>query len=203
MRIAPIGLAYRHASDQVLRRAVEAALLCTHVHPEAIDGAYVQAKAVAMLVTADPAGLDRRRLVETLIGQSQTFVIRRKLEILLEQLDADSSDEEAVYVVGNGIRTSEAVAASLCDFLRYGDAPEECMVRAVNFGGDTDTIGAIVGAELGSLYGTAWIPDRWYISIENKRHGVENAQTTSSKLAWRCATTNRGNCAWHWMTSQK
>ena len=34
MRIAPIGLAYRHASNEVLHQAVEAALLCTHIHPE-------------------------------------------------------------------------------------------------------------------------------------------------------------------------
>ena len=87
MRIAPIGLAYRHASDEVLRQAVDGALLCTHVHSEAIDGAFIQAKAVAMLATAaDCTGFDRRQLVETLIGESRTFVIQRKLEILLEQL---------------------------------------------------------------------------------------------------------------------
>ena len=64
MRIAPIGLAYRLASDAVLLKAVETALLCTHVHPEAIDGAFIQAKAVAMLATTNPGGLDRRQLVE-------------------------------------------------------------------------------------------------------------------------------------------
>ena len=54
MRIAPVGLVYRHATDQVLRQVVTDALLCTHVHPEAIDGAFVQAKAVAVAATADP-----------------------------------------------------------------------------------------------------------------------------------------------------
>ena len=47
MRIAPVGLAYRHAAPEVLHQAVEDALLCTHVHPEAVDGAFVQARAVA------------------------------------------------------------------------------------------------------------------------------------------------------------
>ena len=52
MRIAPVGLAYRHAATDVLAAAVEDALLCTHVHPEAIDGALVQAKAVTLAAIA-------------------------------------------------------------------------------------------------------------------------------------------------------
>ena len=42
MRIAPVGLAFRNASNDQLHSAVVSALLCTHVHPEAIDGAYIQ-----------------------------------------------------------------------------------------------------------------------------------------------------------------
>ena len=49
MRIAPVGLAFRHASPAALRRAVEAAIVSTHVHPSAIDAAVVQAAAVALL----------------------------------------------------------------------------------------------------------------------------------------------------------
>jgi poly(ADP-ribose) glycohydrolase ARH3 len=183
MRIAPVGLAYRHASDDVLHQAVEAALLCTHVHPEAIDGAFIQARAVATLATTDPAELDRRRLLEVLLGQSKMFVVQRKLEILLEQPGEGVSDDEVIYTVGNGIRTSEAVAASLWAFLRYGDNPEECLIRGVNFGGDTDTIGAMVGAQLGSLYGLGWIPSRWYTQIENRRHGRDFMIDLAKKLA--------------------
>lgn len=183
MRIAPIGLAYRHASDEEFCRAVEAALVCTHIHPEAIDGAMVQARAVAKLATSQPSGFDRRGLVEALVGKSQRFAVQRKLEILLEHLDKGTSDEEVIYVVGNGVRTSEAVAAALWAFLRYGDAPEECLVRAVNFGGDTDTIGAMVGAQLGSLYGAGWIPRRWYELIENGRQGRDWIVELGRRLA--------------------
>ena len=59
MRIAPVGLAYRHADDEALLEAVEDALLCTHVHPEAIDGALVQAKAVGLAATTDPSASTR------------------------------------------------------------------------------------------------------------------------------------------------
>lgn len=34
--------------------------------------------------------------------------------------------------------------------------PEEGIIRAVNMGGDADTVGAIAGSILGSLHGIDW-----------------------------------------------
>ena len=50
---------------------------------------------------------------------------------------------------------------------RYGNEPEKCLITTVMYGGDADTIGAIVGALLGALHGTSWIPKRWFDNIEN------------------------------------
>jgi len=58
MRISPCGLAYRNASPGVLRAAVQAALLPTHIHPLAIDGALMQAAAVGWLSLRDAAAAD-------------------------------------------------------------------------------------------------------------------------------------------------
>lgn len=59
MRIAPVGLAYRNAPPEVLRGAVTAALLATHVHPEAVDAATVQAAAVGLLAKSGAGGARR------------------------------------------------------------------------------------------------------------------------------------------------
>lgn len=57
MRIAPIGLAHRHAPLPALEAGVRTALLCTHVHPVGVEGALAQAAAVAALcATPHPAG---------------------------------------------------------------------------------------------------------------------------------------------------
>ena len=85
--------------------------------------------------------------------------------------------------VGNGIRASEAVAAALWAFLRYGSTPEECVVRAVSFGGDTDTIGAMAGALVGALHGSSWMPTRWYDNIENGRLGRDEMVRLARALA--------------------
>ena len=46
----------RNADSKLLRQAVADALLCTHVHPEGIEGAFVQAAAVAALSNTPTPG---------------------------------------------------------------------------------------------------------------------------------------------------
>ncbi len=83
MRIAPVGLAYRHAAPEVLHHAVEQALLCTHVHPEAFDAAFMQALSVARTATTDPVTFDPKGLLQALQQQSRTEVLRLKLSALI------------------------------------------------------------------------------------------------------------------------
>lgn len=184
MRIAPVGLAYRHATDDVLHGAVEGALLCTHVHPEAVDGAFIQAKAIAWAATSESEDRgDRMDLLRTLMAAARTPIMQGKLQALEYCLEEQADDAAVIARVGNGIRASEAVAAALWSFLRYGDTPEECVVRAVNFGGDADTVGAMAGALAGAHHGAAWIPSRWYDSVENGPHGRDEIVTLARKLA--------------------
>lgn len=184
MRIAPVGLAYRHASDDLLHRAVEDALVCTHVHPEAVDGAFLQAKAIAIAATTpSPDGFDPVALLSVLRRASRTTILQARLDSLADSLAHDDSDVYVIGRVGNGIRASQAVPAALWALIRYGATSEECVVRAVNFGGDTDTIGAMAGALAGALHGTSWIPSRWYDNIENERHGRDEIVGLARRLS--------------------
>jgi poly(ADP-ribose) glycohydrolase ARH3 len=183
MRIAPVGLAYRHAGDDELADAVEDAILCTHVHPEAIDGALVQAKAVAIAATSEPGSFDPAGVVQTLSAACRTETMQAKLAALTDSLRHNDDDLYVIGRVGNGLRASQAVAAALWAFLRYGKVPEECIIRAVGFGGDTDTIGAMAGALAGALHGSSWIPARWHDNIENGAHGRDEIIVLARRLA--------------------
>lgn len=57
------------------------------------------------------------------------------------------------------------------------------MIHAVNFGGDTDTIGAMAGALAGTLNGRSWIPARCYDSIENGKRGRDEIVDLARQLA--------------------
>lgn len=183
MRIAPVGLAYRHAPDDALRRAVEDAIVCTHVHPEAVDGALVQAKAVAIVATAVPESFDPLDMLHSLTALCRTETMRAKLEMLADSFAHEDEDVFVIARVGNGIRATEAVTAALWAFLRYGQTPEECIIKAVGFGGDTDTIGAMAGALVGAMHGGSWIPPRWFENIENGAHGRDEILSVGGQLA--------------------
>ena len=183
MRIAPVGLAYRNAPPGILQEAVEDALLCTHVHPEAIDGALVQAKAVAIAATASPDSFDPNAMLQSLLPVCRTEVMAARLKVLAEGFQYGDEDVYVIGRVGNGILASQAVPAALWAVLRYWKTPEKCVVRAVGFGGDTDTIGALAGAIVGALHGSSWIPARWHDNIENGLHGRDEIVALARRLA--------------------
>ncbi len=64
-----------------------------------------------------------------------------------------------------------------------GRCGPRCVIRAVGFGGDTDTIGAMAGALAGALHGRSWIPPRWYDNIENGPGGRDEMVRVARRLA--------------------
>lgn len=48
------------------------------------------------------------------------------------------------------------------------DSFEEAVLKAVNLGGDTDTIGAITGTLAGAHYQLEGIPEKWIQQLANR-----------------------------------
>ena len=49
----------------------------------------------------------------------------------------------------------------------------ECIIASTNIGGDTDTIGAIVGSMSGIYYGFESIPSKWLDKLQRKEYLME------------------------------
>ena len=128
MRIAPVGLAYRHAGDDERRKPLKTRSFCTHVHPEAIDGALVQAKAVATAATANVAALDSDAMIQSLRAICRTEVMAAKLDALADSLRHNDGDVYVIGRVGNGIRASQR-GGRVVAFCGTGRIP-----RSVSFG---------------------------------------------------------------------
>ena len=282
MRIAPLGLAFRHAPAPVLLEAVKAALLATHTHPDGIAGAMVQAAAVAWLqgqglqqplqlqqqqqqlvvgkltdstatstaaataagggdgVTAasaaaaggggvaDAGGLAGYYGPAALLAHlrstcgSCSVLMDAKLSLLQESVAAAAAAAASAVAGGSGssnnaalvggsfsvigsagwsrdslckegrwaeyfsskawadelalsaavapgfqIAAVDAVAAALCALVCHWSHPEDAVVAAVHYGGDTDTIASMAGSLAGALHGSDWVPERWVRAIEN------------------------------------
>ncbi|MFU8772234.1 MAG: ADP-ribosylglycohydrolase family protein [Anaerolineales bacterium] len=65
----------------------------------------------------------------------------------------------------SGAYLLETVPGVLYILARYGDNPEEAIVRAVNDTKDNDTASSIVGAAVGALHGRAGLPERWVVNL--------------------------------------
>jgi poly(ADP-ribose) glycohydrolase ARH3 len=184
MRIAPVGLVYGNKTNEELRKAVVDALLCTHVHPEGIDGAVIQAKAVGLLVSLETlSNFDPPVFLEALDNIADTGIMKEKISYLQDVLTKDIPDEVAVARLGNGIRASEAVSCALLAVVKYHSTPEAAVIKSVGFGGDTDTIGAMTSAQLGALHGKDWIPKGWLDNMENKTYGRDYIIKLASELS--------------------
>ncbi|KXZ52278.1 hypothetical protein GPECTOR_10g910 [Gonium pectorale] len=274
MRIAPLGLVYRHAPPAVLRSAVAAALRCTHVHPTALDGALVVALAVGYLATRAPGAATARSprspsrsppqaagssppaatqgsaidgqssytggaggaaagpgaggtvgspgrrageasdgvatpagLLGHLLAHSaylETAEMVEKLRAVQAALGTASEFKPASqpwhsYFASRGwaaelqlqatvaekfqIRADDAAAAAVAALCWHWACPEDAVVAAVHYGGDTDTVAAITGALAGALHGTSWIPLRWWDNLENGPAGRDEVLALATQLA--------------------
>lgn len=72
--------------------------------------------------------------------------------------------ESEIKSTGYVVDTLEAVLWCLCNTDNYKDA----VLKAVNLGGDTDTIAAITGGLAGIMYGYKSIPKEWIDKLRNK-----------------------------------
>ncbi|KAG2445149.1 hypothetical protein HYH02_008617 [Chlamydomonas schloesseri] len=229
MRIAPLGLVYRHAPPAVLREAVAAALRVTHVHPTAIDGAFVIALAVGYLATHAPppaelapaeaaagsaagdgggqaasvSGLFDHLLAQQSLMETPAMVQKlqavRSAVLQAAPLAKAPGQGWAAYFASGGwraelelhdavseafqIRADDAAAVALAALTFHWGRPRDAVVASVHYGGDTDTIAAIVGGMAGALYGVGWLPDRWLGVLENGNAGRDDVVALARQLA--------------------
>jgi len=165
MRVAPIGLLYRDDLNK-LREAAYKSSMITHSHPLAMEGAALEAYAIALALKEEKEFLDK------LIGFTKKEVYQRKLERIRKLLPKKQNKREIVRELGNGIEAFNSVPTAIYSFLASSSF-EDSLIYSVSLGGDTDTITAMCGAIAGAWWGVEKIPERWRERLENQKY-IEN-----------------------------
>ena len=193
MRVAPLACLYYDDLEE-LRRVVEEASSLTHTHPLGIEGALLQAHAIALAV-GSTGPLDALEFVEELLGQAQADIYKRKLAAIRAFLSRGSrpSRKEVVRTLGNGVEAFNSVPTAIYAFLATRSF-EEALRLAVSFGGDRDTIGAMTGAIAGAYHGRESIPSRWLEELENREY-IERLAAGLWELKMEIAGAMRGPSA--------
>eukprot|EP01125_Pyxidicula_operculata_P004483 TRINITY_DN1698_c0_g1_i1.p1 TRINITY_DN1698_c0_g1~~TRINITY_DN1698_c0_g1_i1.p1 ORF type:complete len:312 (+),score=33.46 TRINITY_DN1698_c0_g1_i1:253-1188(+) len=189
MRISPVGIAFRNADDETLHEAVRLAIISSHVHPEAIDGAWLQAKAISMLsALTDPSQLTPDDFLTKMKECSRNDNMKKQIDVVKHLLSPECEKLSLLQVIRSlgedfQIRTVDAVGTAFYNLCKFWNDPEECIIHTVLMGGDADTTASIVGALCGALHGAKWIPFRWWKPLENGIRGRDYALQVARELS--------------------
>jgi poly(ADP-ribose) glycohydrolase ARH3 len=168
MRVAPVGLMY-HDDPRMLRDIAYNCAGITHSHELGLEGAALQACAVALAVLADPENSSVTDFLGTLRMFTKPGPYQEKLKTVITLLETGASRDEVVAKLGTGGSSLESVPTAIYAFLSHRDF-KSAVIYAVSLGGDADTIGAMTGAIAGACYGIEGIPSQWRETVENREY---------------------------------
>ena len=180
MRIVPAGLFF-HKSKDIYEQACASARV-THAHPVGMDGAAVQAFAVAQTVKLDPdVKFSPEILAQTLIDFSRTPEIQEKMRLVQQLIAQSVLPDTAAKRIGRTVAVHESMPFAVYSFLRNAQSFEDCIYCAIMNGGDRDTLGAMAGAISGAYLGVGAIPQSWCQKLENRDH-IENLAANLAQM---------------------
>lgn len=99
--------------------------------------------------------------------------------------ELQSLKEDEIRSGGYVIETIEAAVWCLITT----DSLEECLLKVVNLGHDTDTVAAVAGGLAGLFYGFAQIPKDWLDVIKNKEYIIDMCNSANTLF---CSQERKG-----------
>jgi ADP-ribosylglycohydrolase len=164
MRIIPVTLfhAFKKQSPVKYRDDIHNVSSLTHAHPRSVIGCGIYDFVLYELIK-NPSmesvrnGLDNAYSVYKLNDEIKAYT-------RLFRYDFALLPESEIKSTGCVVDSLEAAIWCLLNTKSY----EECVLKAVNLGSDTDTVGAIAGGLAGALYGYDSIPKEWLNSLVKK-----------------------------------
>jgi len=169
MRVLPIGLVYNFSLELVERYAVISSIV-THRSDAAVGGAVAVAVATACVCS----GMGHEKLVEEVVERTSDYdeLLADKIQYSFDisSLEVDVAAEK----LGTSMSVWDAVPMAFFCFFS-SESYEECILKAVNAGGDTDSIAAMAGGMKGTEVGIEDIPEKWVKKVKDSDYLIELA----------------------------
>ena len=163
MRILPAAVYFAHLTDEELVQKVAAISRITHGHPRSQLGCSLYALLIKTLLQ----GNTPQKAYTMLLGKAAQLRwpvgMREELKYYERLLSGYMHEvsEEAIQSTGYVVHTLEAAVWALLTTENF----DECLLKSVNLGLDTDTVGAVAGGLAGITYGLTAIPPEWLRQI--------------------------------------
>jgi ADP-ribosyl-[dinitrogen reductase] hydrolase len=164
MRILPVALRFAKGPIAELLDRSSRASAITHAHPRSQLACCFYALVVRQLLS----GAEPKQAVQE-VGASfgSHFPGNPELRHFRHLIDEDLSTKPDERIVSSGY-VIDTLTASLWCLLTTTNF-KECVLKAVNLGGDTDTTGCVAGGLAGVTYGAESIPGEWIEQLPRER----------------------------------
>lgn len=156
MRCAPYAIAFRDDPDRLVEVSRQSSAI-THADPRCQWSCALFNRTLANLLADKDRPLET---AQTALESDLLEEVNQSVEPVLASRHGQRADLD--------LENSGYVVTTLQAGLFHGltaDSAEEAIVDAVMMGGDTDTIGAVVGAVAGTRFGVDALPERWLDSL--------------------------------------
>lgn len=169
MRILPVALyAYSKKLDDIsIHKLTNEVSSLTHAHEVSRLGCYIYVQFIICLLkgyTKEEAYKHIQYLDYSAYDMHSLKLYKR---ILDEQIEVQRLDQ--IKSTGYIVDTLESAMWIFMNAEHY----KEAIIASTNIGGDTDTIGAIVGSMAGIYYGFDSIPSNWLEKLQRKDYLIE------------------------------
>ena len=179
MRVAPIGI-YGASHDWTLEETVRIAgevAEITHQHPLSTYSSGALAVIVQQCITAE--NIDSKSFKD-IINKSVDVVanvygehvpaMENFRQIIIKALELEHNQLLDWKIIENNIGggwvAEETLAIAILSVLRHIDDFKDCLICAVNHGGDSDSTAAVAGNIIGAILGYNAIPERYKTNLE-------------------------------------
>lgn len=165
MRILPfVFYAYENnMSEEEVTKFINDASSLTHAHEISRLGCKIYTDYVFELLN----GKDKIQALSELqdIDYSK-YYSQESIDYYKRILDGSIVNEPVDKIKSSGFVVDTLEAAIWCTI--NNDSYEDAVVKAINLGNDTDTVGAVTGSLNGLIYGAENIPNRWLKKLRKK-----------------------------------
>lgn len=169
MRILPVALyAYtRNLDDIFIQRLTDEMSSLTHAHEVSRLGCYIYVRFIICLLK----GYTKEEVYKYIQSLDYSSYSLNSINLYTRILNATIKDQaiDSIKSTGYIVDTLECALWIFMNAMDY----KESIIASTNIGGDTDTIGAIVGSMSGIYYGFESIPSKWLDKLQRKEYLVE------------------------------
>jgi ADP-ribosylglycohydrolase len=180
MRVLPLAFYLKDLSMEKRLNILKDVSALTHPHIRAVTGCFIYIQfAISLLKEQNKikAYEELQHLTKDfLVKKSDSKELNHYNRILNDSIGgfSEKSIESTPYVV-------HSLESALWSVMR-SDNYKDTVLRAVNLGGDTDTIGALAGGLAGIIYGSKHMPEDWLTILARKDDIIDLATRFATKI---------------------